>query len=291
MCDTMGHVLTLDEGLLSLVPTTGSTNDDVRALATQGASHGTAVASLEQTAGRGRRGHVWRSPEGGLYLSILLRPPVPMHMFMGIPVLASLACVKALRALASCDEIAVKWPNDIVAGNRKVGGVLVEAGSSEQGAYAVVGIGINVEKPALQSAASAVPGAPECAEQAGQNAPEPLPSARPLDPVYLCELTEAEPDFAQLASALRASVVEACDDWTAQVKAGRALAGPLAPILSEYFDMCSMLGHQVVALAPEGTEVCRGSFSAVDVWGRATVHTSDGRDVELSPEQASLRLA
>ena len=261
--------------LLRVVRETGSTNDDVRALAAAGAPHGTAVAARVQTAGRGRRGHVWRSPEGGLYLSVLLRPQVPMQMFVGLPCLSALACVRVLRGLAGRTDVAVKWPNDVVTGGGKLAGVLVEAGSGAEGPFAVVGVGVNVERPA-----EPVPQADEGAHA----------SVRPLPAVWLSDLAHSPVDFDALAEGLAGGIRDACDEWADQVAAGRAQAGPLAPFLSEYFDCCALLGHQVVALTPQGQELCRGVFSAVDVWGRATVHV-DGRDVEFSAEQVSLREA
>ena len=269
------------QGPLRVVDATGSTNDDVRALAAAGAPHGSAVAAHAQTAGRGRRGHVWHSPEGGLYLSVLLRPQVPMQMFVGLPALCALACVRALREVSGRADVAVKWPNDVVVDIRKLAGVLVEAGSGPEGPYAVVGVGLNVARP--QDAGS------EASEGLGQaGAGE---SARPLSPVWLSELAPGACAFDMLAERLRAAVVAACDEWEGQVRAGRAKAGPLAPFLPEYFDCCAMLGRRVVALTPAGEEVVRGAFCAVDVWGRATVHADDGRDLEFSAEQVSLRPA
>ena len=267
--------LTGADGLLRVVRETGSTNDDVRTLAAAGAPHGAAVAARVQTAGRGRRGHVWRSPQGGLYLSVLLRPQVPMQMFVGLPCLSALACVRVLRELTGRSDVAVKWPNDVVAGAGKLAGVLVEAGSGAEGPFAVVGVGVNVERPAEP--------APEADEGA-------CASVRPLPAAWLSDLARLALDFGALAERLRAGIQSACDEWAGQVAAGRAKAGPLAPFLSEYFDCCALLGHQVVALTPQGRELCRGVFSAVDVWGRATVH-ADGRDVEFSAEQVSLREA
>lgn len=258
---------------------TGSTNDDVRERALSGAPHGTCVAARAQTAGRGRRGHVWRSPAGGIYLSVLLRPAVPMHAFVGLPVVCALGVLRALRGLAGRDDLAVKWPNDIVCDGRKLAGILVEAGSAAEGPYAVAGIGVNVERPASP--------APSPSADTGAADGSPVPG---LPPTWLADLArDGLPGFDALAREVRDGVVAACDAWVAAVRAGRAQAGPLAPVLDEYFDACAMLGHQVAALAPDGRELVRGSFSAVDVWGRATVHAADGRDVELTSEQASLR--
>jgi BirA family transcriptional regulator, biotin operon repressor / biotin---[acetyl-CoA-carboxylase] ligase len=125
----------------------GSTNDAARDLALAGAAHGTAVVAREQTCGRGTKGRAWHSPAGlGLYASFVVRGaaggPVPFpHL---LPLAAGLAAADAISALALI-QVSLKWPNDLVFGGRKLGGILSEAvtGASE-GDFAVVGIGVNV---------------------------------------------------------------------------------------------------------------------------------------------------
>lgn len=261
-----------------VVEATGSTNDDARELARCGALQGTAVAARSQSGGRGRRGHAWASPEGGLYLSVVLRPGVGPQHFVGLPAVCALGALRAVREASGLgSRVGIKWPNDLVIDNRKLAGLLVEAGAGEGGPFAVLGIGINLVRPDGSSPA-AQPTA--CFD-----------SPRPLAPVYLSdELPAGEPPaFETLATLVRDRVVEACDAWAVDVRAGRAKAGPLAPILSEYFDCVPMLGHPAVALSSEGAEICRGSFVAIDVWGRVTIHTATGHDVVLAAEQASLR--
>ena len=81
---------------------------------------------------------------------------------------------------------------------------------------------------------------------------------------------------------------EAVGAWADSVVAGRAAAGPLAPVLSDYFDALIAMGGAVEVLRA-GRVVAEGALVAVDVWGRATVRLSDGRELELAPEQAELR--
>ena len=128
--------------LLRVVDVTTSTNDDAREAAREGAPHGSAVAARVQTAGRGRRGHVWESPRGSLYLSCVLRPSVPMHFFTGLPAVCALGVLDCLRDDLGIAQAALKWPNDIVAGPSKLAGILVEAGSSAMGTFAVCGVGV-----------------------------------------------------------------------------------------------------------------------------------------------------
>lgn len=90
------------------------------------------------------------------------------------------------------------------------------------------------------------------------------------------------------AEALSCAVREAVDAWASSVAAGRAAAGPLAPVLSDYFDALASMGEDVEVLRA-GRAVARGTLVAVDVWGRATVRLADGRELELAPEQAELR--
>ena len=81
------------------------------------------------------------------------------------------------------------------------------------------------------------------------------------------------------------------DAWAAAVNSGHAVAGPLAPVLSEYFDALPLMGARVDVVYPNGNVAATGDFVAVDVWGRATVRLEDGREVVVSSEQASLRRA
>ena len=262
--------------LLGVVDTTGSTNDDVRELARAGAVHGTAVAAHVQTAGRGRRGHVWVSPRGSLYLSVALRPGVPMQHFTGLPAVCALGVLDCLRGPLGIPQAALKWPNDLVADGAKLAGVLVEAGSSAQGPFAVCGVGLNIA-PVDDAQATQSPASPEA-----------------LDRTCLQQLAAdpaALPAFDDIAELLRSSIVARVDAWSAAVKAGRAQADPLAPVLDEYFDACPLLGHQVRVLSPEGALMGTGVFAGLDCWGRATVHASDGRDVVYTSEMVSLRPA
>lgn len=95
----------------------------------------------------------------------------------------------------------------------------------------------------------------------------------------------------QLAQALAAGIEARVSSWEAQIAAGAGAAGPLAPVLSEYFDLVPLLGQPAMAVYPNGNEMARGTFAGVDIWGRATLVTDDGRQLEFSPEQASIRPA
>jgi BirA family transcriptional regulator, biotin operon repressor / biotin---[acetyl-CoA-carboxylase] ligase len=116
---------------------TDSTNERARALAAEGAVHGTLVTADEQTAGRGRQGRVWTAPAGrALLMSLILRDPPRL-----LPLLAAVAVSDVVEQTGSA--ALVKWPNDVLlADRRKVAGILVEGRPQER--WAVLGIGLNV---------------------------------------------------------------------------------------------------------------------------------------------------
>lgn len=120
---------------------TGSTNDDARQLALEGAPHGTAVLARRQLAGRGRDGRAFASPGGGMYLSVVLRPRAPPSAWGLLPIAAGLGVLDALARWGF--DARLKWPNDVLLDGRKVGGILVESRWGEA-PFAVVGVGLNL---------------------------------------------------------------------------------------------------------------------------------------------------
>jgi len=126
----------------------GSTNDEAKRLAEQGAPHGTVLIAGSQTGGRGRMGRSFHSPAGsGIYLSVILRPGCKaarlMHLTCGIAV----AVCNAIEA-ATGFRPGVKWINDIVANGKKLGGILTELSLGSDGTvrHAIVGIGLNCKQ-------------------------------------------------------------------------------------------------------------------------------------------------
>lgn len=114
-----------------------STNDRARTLAELGTERGWLVVALEQTAGRGRRGAAWTSMAGeGVWMSLVLdeQDAIPQ-----LPILIGVACAEALENAAGV-HVRVKWPNDLLIDEKKVGGILVERGHG----WVVAGVGINV---------------------------------------------------------------------------------------------------------------------------------------------------
>lgn len=138
---------TIFAGKLHFSPSTGSTNTDAMQAARAGAAHGSVYFADEQTAGRGRGNHAWHSHASeGLYVSTVVRLPIPMARLPLLPLAAGLAAADAIRKTSGL-TVDLRWPNDLLIGPRKTGGILVEAGSQAQGLpHAVVGIGINVHQ-------------------------------------------------------------------------------------------------------------------------------------------------
>ena len=126
---------------------TDTTMRAAAALARQGCPEGTIVTADEQTAGRGRLGRSWASQAGcGLYLSLVLRPPILPHLAPMLTLAAGVGVKEAVEGLTglSCD---IRWPNDILVKERKFCGILVEMETERQRVgHLIVGIGINLDQ-------------------------------------------------------------------------------------------------------------------------------------------------
>ena len=128
-----------------------STNTQCKRLAMNGAVDGTVVMAEEQTAGRGRKGRSFQSPQGlGLYLSILWRPQCEPSRLLPLTSLAAVAVSRAMERVTG-ERADIKWPNDLLLRDKKIAGILTEMaleGESGQIDYVVLGIGINVHHKA-----------------------------------------------------------------------------------------------------------------------------------------------
>jgi BirA family biotin operon repressor/biotin-[acetyl-CoA-carboxylase] ligase len=146
-----------------------STNTELARLASEGAGEGLSIVADEQTAGRGRLQRAWSSPRGaGLYFSTLLRPKIPLNYWPLFTLMAALAAGDALNEACGV-ATDIKWPNDLLSGERKICGILAEAIETPAGRAVIVGIGINLTQNAfpaeLENVATSV-------EQATGRAPE-----------------------------------------------------------------------------------------------------------------------
>ncbi len=129
---------------LHLLPRTESTNTFAMQIASRGAPEGAVVLAESQTSGKGRLGRKWISPPGNLYLSVILRPDIPLHKAPCITLMGAVSVAAAIRKVCSV-EAGIKWPNDILIAGKKVCGLLTEM-SAEQDRirHIVLGIGIDV---------------------------------------------------------------------------------------------------------------------------------------------------
>ena len=196
----------------------GSTNSTARKMASEGAPEGTVVIAEEQTEGKGRLGRIWQSPPGGLYLSIILRPPPDIDGTSAIPLLAGLAVSKAISTSAAVIT-SLKWPNDVLIRERKVCGILSESSfKGEKLEFIVVGIGINVR--ALEMPFLADERAATSLEEEGS----------------VVELKEIRNDLLCILDMLY----------------GRFLEGEIDAILGEWAERSSTIGREVSVTTPSG---------------------------------------
>jgi BirA family biotin operon repressor/biotin-[acetyl-CoA-carboxylase] ligase len=123
----------------------GSTNEEALARARAGERGPLWIAAQRQTAGRGRRGRDWQTPQGNLAASCVRAFTMSPAHAATLSLVAGLAAVEAVCACAPGIELALKWPNDVLAGDAKLAGILLESEPCGAGFLAVAGIGINVE--------------------------------------------------------------------------------------------------------------------------------------------------
>lgn len=189
------------------VTETGSTNADLAAAARAGAAEpGTVLITDYQSAGRGRLGRTWTAPPGtGIAMSLLVRPDgVDPVRWTWLPLLTGLAVADGLTRAAGL-EVRLKWPNDVLVGDRKVCGILAERVETSTGPACVIGMGINTH---LASEELPVPTATSVAIEAAA-ASRPVPSRTSIVATVLAAFEllfgrwNAAPDTPSLATAYR----------------------------------------------------------------------------------------
>jgi BirA family biotin operon repressor/biotin-[acetyl-CoA-carboxylase] ligase len=228
---------------------TGSTNADLLARAADGAPEGTVLAAEEQRSGRGRMGRAWVSPpRAALTFSVLLRPgAVPSARLGWLPLLTGVAVTSAVRAVTAVDA-RLKWPNDVLVRDAKLGGILAEAA----GGAVVVGIGLNVST-----------------EPDEMPPPGPGP-AGPLAATSLGAQGWASPDRDLLLTALLGELEHWYLAWC------RAGGDPeRCGLAGEYTRRCATLGRQVRVELPGG-HLVQGLAAGIDPAGRLLVRVPDG---------------
>lgn len=228
---------------VEVVPETGSTNADLVERARIGAPEGLVLVAEHQRAGRGRLDRTWASPPAaGLTFSVLLRPgPAAPERWPWLPLLTGVAVVAGIAA-AGGPRCALKWPNDVLCGELKLGGLLVERTETPAGAAAVVGVGLNVT---TTQGELAVPTATSLA----------LSGMR-------------EPDRATVLLAVLAALGEHYAAWRA--------GSTLEELHTAYAELCATIGRRVEVLLPTG-ERLHATATGVDRDGALVLDTTTGR--------------
>lgn len=228
---------------IEVVETAASTNALAVQRAQEGAADGHVVVAEHQTAGRGRLDRTWETPPGtALTFSMVLRPAVPTRSWPWLPLLTGYAVDKALKAQGF--EAGVKWPNDVLIGDKKVAGILIERIETSDGPAAVVGVGLNV---GMRSDELPVPTATSLAIEAG----------------------DAGPDRTEVLLSVLSTLREAYDAW----QAGGDHTG--LRLAESYADACVTVGQDVRVDLPDGS-VLTGRATGVDPGGRLVVDGPDG---------------
>jgi BirA family biotin operon repressor/biotin-[acetyl-CoA-carboxylase] ligase len=230
------------------VTKTTSTNADLAQLALDGAPEGTALVADHQEAGRGRLGRTWHTPAGlALTVSFLLRPAsVPSSRWSWLPLLTGVAVVDAVAQMAPnpTDRGAeLKWPNDVLIGERKLAGILVERVDTDHGPAAVVGVGLNV-----------------------------LQKADDLPP------TATSLTVAGAGNVTREAALAAVSEHLAEIYAIWIAADgdPKAGAAAAYLKRCGTIGRHVTAMLPGGSKL-NGKAVDIDELGRLVVAGDTGR--------------
>ena len=239
------------------VDQTGSTNDDLKVLARQGAPHGTVLIADRQSDGHGRMGRAFHSPGGvGIYFSILLRPDCQPGQLMHLTCATAVAMCDAVEQAASFRP-GIKWTNDLVCGKHKLGGILTELGLSAKGGvdYAIIGIGIN------------------CCQRESDFPQEIRDIAASLSMV-----TGRDIDRAAMAAAMM-DTLAAMD---------RNLLRSKAEILDRYRKDCITIGQEI-SLLRVGEAVRHGKAIDMDDDGCLIVAFEDGHRETVSSGEVSVR--
>jgi BirA family biotin operon repressor/biotin-[acetyl-CoA-carboxylase] ligase len=227
----------------------GSTMAEARREAERGAKEGTVIIAGEQTEGRGRLQRKWLSPEGNIALSVLLYPGISSLPYLIM--IASLAAVQAIREAAGV-EAEIKWPNDILIGGKKAGGILIENRvSGNKVDYAIIGIGINT-------------------------------ALRVADYAEIAETAASLQDRAgkDLRAGLIASLLNEFERLYLRLPDGK-------PVYEAWRDKLATLGKRVRAAS--GSRTIEGIAESVDEDGSLVIRRADGKVTKVVAGEVTLR--
>jgi len=236
--------------------TIGSTNDEARRMAKNGAPHGTVLIAGHQTGGHGRMGRSFHSPEGvGVYLTMILRPNCAPDQLMHLTCATAVAMCEAIEAATGLRP-GIKWTNDLVFGKRKLGGILTALGLTPRGQvdFAIIGIGIN------------------CCQTAG-DFPEDIRDMAGS----LAMVTGQQIDRAKVAAAMMEALHRMDETLLSKVDA----------MLERYRRDCITL-HQDVVLV-RGYEKRYGHAVDIDNTGALVVRFADGSTESVNSGEVSVR--
>lgn len=228
-----------------------STNEEAKRLAEGGAAHGAVIWAKEQTAGRGRLQRPWDSRPGNLFVSVLLAPKCSLAEAAQLSFVSAVAAVEALQPLLPADgKFHCKWPNDILLGNRKLGGILLESfttqeeGKAKPKQWVVAGVGINIDSHPAEALYPAT-----CLKEAGVE----LVSAK----IVLTRFIER--------------FMENYDAWMRE---------GFAPVRGAWLEHAYGLGKKV--RIQSGDDVISGTFSGMSSTGEMLVKSGDGVETAIN---------
>jgi BirA family biotin operon repressor/biotin-[acetyl-CoA-carboxylase] ligase len=277
---------------LDVVAQTGSTNEELLAAARAGAAEGAVLAAEHQTRGRGRLGRTWTTAPGtALIFSVLLRPDGVAPAARGwLPLLAGVAVARAVTS-ATGVQVSLKWPNDVLAGEAKLAGILAE----QAGSAVVVGTGINVG-----AGRDELPGPGPRPAGPASGSPAGSLAAGSLAPTSLA--LRGAP--ATERSALLAGILGELEHWYRRwvSPAGPGCPAPpaepgapgrpgdpdLSGLRAEYLRWCSTIGAAVVVQLPGRAELT-GVAAGIDAAGCLVVATESGATAVSAGDVIHLR--
>ncbi len=256
------NAIELEEGLqtknlgkkIIFLQSVDSTNQEVKRQAVNDAPHGTVVVAEQQFMGKGRLGRMWSSPPGtGIWFSFLLRPQITPSEIAGITLAAGLGVCKAIRQFTGLNAL-IKWPNDVIVGNKKICGILTEmTAEDDRVEYAVVGIGINVNMTEF---------APEIRNKATSIAVE---TGSPIN---------------------RADLFKVVLKWV-EYYIDMYLTDIEKSIIPEYTSLCATVGRQVTVT--RGNNILRGNAVSVDSLGDLNVKLENGKIIAVNSGEVTVQ--
>jgi BirA family transcriptional regulator, biotin operon repressor / biotin---[acetyl-CoA-carboxylase] ligase len=236
--------------------TASSTNNLAMDMAERGCAEGSVFIADTQTAGKGRRGRAWISPAGrNLYMSIVVRPDMPPEDATALTLLSAVVCSSALTNHCGL-PVSIKWPNDLLAQGRKIGGILSEIRSDiDRIYYAVIGIGINVNLSF---------------------------DDMPDEIIKIATSVFIETGRKYSRTALAAEIITEFDKWYELL-----LTKGKKTVMDRWSELCSTMGRQISIAV--GDLIFEGTAEGIDDQGLLIVSMPDGAYRKFSAGDVTIR--